>query len=50
MAPFITENVGEQGTVIVNMIDQVWEGLNYVIIDVVLAYLNGDLTTDPDYA
>ena len=50
MAPFLTENVGEQGTVIINMIDQAWEGLNYVIIDVVLAYLNGDLTSDPDYA
>ena len=50
VAPFLTENVGEQGTVIINMIDQTWEGLNYVIIDVVLAYLNGDLTSDPDYA
>lgn len=50
VAPFLTENVGEQGTVVINIIDQVWEGLNYFIIDVVLAFLNGDLTADPDYA
>jgi len=50
VAPFLTENVGEQGTVVINIIDQFWEGLNYFIIDVVLAFLNGDLTADPDYA
>ena len=50
VAPFVTENIGDQGTVIVNIIDQIWEGLNYFIIDVVLAFLNGDLTADPDYA
>ena len=50
MAPFFLENVGEQGAVVINIIDQVWEGLNYFIIDVVLAWLNGDLTADPDYA
>jgi len=50
LSPFFLENVGEQGAVVINVIDQVWEGLNYFIIDVVLAWLNGDLTSDPDYA
>jgi hypothetical protein len=33
-----------------SIIDQIWEGLNYVLIDVIFAYLNGDLTSDPTYA
>ena len=32
------------------MIDQAWEAYNYVVIEVVFAYLSGDLTSDPDYA
>jgi hypothetical protein len=33
-----------------NMIDQLWEAYNYVVIDVVFAFLSGELTSDPNYA
>ena len=33
-----------------NIIDQFWEGLNYVVVSVVFAYLSGDLTKDTNYA
>ena len=35
---------------IMNIIDQIFEFVNYVIIDIIFAFLNGDLTKDPNYA
>ena len=47
IAPFFSEYGLDPVT---NIIDQAWEGLNYVIIEVIFAYLAGDLTSDPNYA
>ena len=46
IAPFFSEYGLDPVT---NIIDQAWEGLNYVIIEVIFAYLAGDLTSDPNY-
>lgn len=47
IAPFLA-NYGLDA--VVNIIDQIFEAVNYVIIDVVFAFLRGDLTRDPNYA
>lgn len=47
VSPFLS-NYGLSS--VMNMIDQGWEAYNYVIIDVVFAYLSGELTSNPDYA
>ena len=37
-------------TVVANLLDQIWEGGNYIIVDVIFAFLAGDLTRDSSYA
>jgi hypothetical protein len=37
-------------TVVSNIIDTTWGMTDYLIVDVIFAYLSGDLTSDTDYA
>lgn len=47
ISPYLAANNLQAVT---NIITQVWDFTNYLVVDVVFAYLNGDLTSDPDYA